>query len=373
MEPSIEDIAESLHKHAKIFDDLLRLIPPKFYLAEENEKAINHRFMKNIKKETNAKQKDAERKSRAAIKAERLDPENIKTVQDIQAEKFEQQQQEKKAKANGTSDNVHMSKMDIDLDSDKEEDKEITPMAAPGSISALREKLQARIQSLRQKRKAPEDDVSREALLEKRMKRRKSTKEAKAKAKKAGSAAREQVLGGKTPNGNGANEEAGESSEGNIYFGRLTTGMIKKKSKKGMGAKQQLAKVESRRKEIEELRKEDAAKAEMLEQKDQWNKVLDMAKGEKVKDDAKLLRKTIRRNEQQKKKSSREWNERKNKVATQIKERVEKRDANIKARAEAKKMKKQGKSKKAIERTLQATKKGSGKARPGFEGKAARK
>ncbi|KAJ2632684.1 hypothetical protein H4R22_001056 [Coemansia sp. RSA 1290] len=364
MEPSIDDITESLQKHAKIFDDLLRLIPPKFYLAEENEKAINNRFMKNTKKETNAKQKDADRKSRAAIKAERLDPANIKTVQDIQAEKFEQQQQEK-AKANGDS----MSKMDIDLD---DEEEEITPMAAPGSISALREKLQARIQSLRQKRKAPEDDVSREALLEKRMKRRKSTKEAKAKAKKAGNAAREQVLGGKTPNGNETSQEAGESSESNIYFGRLTTGMIKKK-KKGMGAKQQLAKVESRRKEIEELRKEDAAKADMLEQKDQWNKVLNMAKGEKVKDDPALLRKTIRRNEQQKKKSSREWNDRKNKVATQIKERVEKRDANIKARAEAKKMKKQGKSKKAIERALQSTKKGSGKARPGFEGKAPRK
>ncbi|KAJ2354578.1 hypothetical protein IWW50_003917 [Coemansia erecta] len=98
-----------------------------------------------------------------------------------------------------------------------------------------------------------------------------------------------------------------------------------------------------------------------------------LARGEKVKDDPKLLRKTIRRGEQQKSKSSREWTDRKKQVAFKIKERVEKRDSNIKARADAKKMKKQGKSKATIQRKLQADKKGSGKARPGFEGKANRK
>ncbi|KAJ2261558.1 hypothetical protein EV176_006564, partial [Coemansia sp. RSA 451] len=80
MEPSIENLTASLQKHAQIFDELLSLIPPKFYLPEDGDKkTVNKRFMKNTKKDTADKQKDAERKTRAAAKAERLDPDNFKT------------------------------------------------------------------------------------------------------------------------------------------------------------------------------------------------------------------------------------------------------------------------------------------------------
>ncbi|KAJ2610420.1 hypothetical protein H4S08_003624 [Coemansia sp. RSA 1365] len=410
MEPSIDNITASLQKHAQIFDDLLRLIPPKFYLPEDNEQNGSSRYMKNTKKEASGKQKDAQRKARANAKAARLDPDKNKTVQEIQAEKLEKQNVNKAdsipdskgklAHVNGTIEgsNVHeqeqdlnMDKMDIDLDGEAttttkpQQVEDIKPMAGSASIGELRQRLQTRIQNLRQKRKAPEDDMSREALLEKRMKRRKSTKEAKAKAKQAGNTAREQVLGSKTPSAhNGSETEAEGSStvKDNIFFGRLTTGMIKKK--KSFNVKQQLAKVENKKKEIAELRKADSTKAEKIEEKDKWNKALDLAKGEKVKDDSKLLRKTIRRNEQQKKKSSREWGERKEQVADKLKERTTKRETNIQIRIDAKKMKKQGKSKAAIQRTLQAKKTAgtgkpgkpsgkAGKARPGFEGKAPRK
>ncbi|KAJ2890201.1 hypothetical protein GGI21_006260 [Coemansia aciculifera] len=272
------------------------------------------------------------------------------------------------------------------MDVEAEQDKVVRPMAEAGSISELRERLQARIQTLRQKRKAPEDDVSREALLEKRMKRRKNTKEAQAKAKKAGTTpALEQVLGSKTPNlvkgsANGdANGSGAQEVKSSIFFGKLTTGAIMKK--KSVHVKQQLAKVENKKREMDELRKVDSAKADLLEEKDKWGKALDLAKGEKVKDDPKLLRKTVRRDEQQKKKSSREWHDRKETVATKIKERAQKRETNIKTRIDAKKMKKQGKSKKAIKniqssssKTGGASKKGSSsagaKARPGFEGRS---
>ncbi|KAJ2804478.1 hypothetical protein H4R20_002494 [Coemansia guatemalensis] len=405
MEPSIDDITARLQKHAQIFDDLLRLIPPKFYLPEDDEKKNSTRYMKNTKKDASGKQKDAQRKARANAKAARLDPDNNKSVQEIQAEKLEKQNANKTdtvpgnrgkpGHVNGTMESSHvpeqdpdMDKMDIDLDGESasttkpQQAADIKPMAGPSSIGELRERLQARIQDLRQKRKAPEDDVSREALLEKRMKRRKSTKEAKAKAKQAGNTAREQVLGSKTPaahNGSETEADGSGSVKDNIFFGRLTTGMIKKK--KSFNVKQQLAKVENKKKEIAELRKADSTKADKIEEKDKWNKALDLAKGEKVKDDSKLLRKTIRRNEQQKKKSSREWGERKEQVADKLKERATKRETNLQVRIDAKKMKKQGKSKKAIQRTLQAKKsaatakagKPSGKARPGFEGKAPRK
>ncbi|ORX69769.1 SURF6-domain-containing protein, partial [Linderina pennispora] len=370
--PSIDEITASLQKHARVFDDLLGLIPPQFYLPEINEERINQKYMKNTKKDTDAKKKEAARKNKAA----RLDPDNNKTVQELQAEKLKKKQQQQTDQSE-----AEMSDVKFDLATEDHTPAEpaeaVTPMPASSSISDLRTRLHERIQLLRQKRKAPEDDVSREALLEKRQKRRKNNKEAKEKAKKTGKTTKEQVLGSKapvaaTPAAAGANPD---DVKDNVFFGTLTTGS-KKKGKKSMNARKTLEAVEGKKKELDELKKTDAAKAAKLEEKGKWGKALDLAKGERVKDDTKLLRKTIRREEQQKKKSGREWTERKKMVAKNIKDKQQKRDDNIKARVQAKKLKQQGLSKKAIERTLKTTKNGGvqkkkgGKARPGFEGKA---
>lgn len=368
---SAQDIRASLQKHAKAFDDLLRLIPPKFYLPDFIEDSMNKRFMKHTNNETDASKKDAKRKG---MMAKKLDPESVvnKTVQEIQAEKLEKQQDTSKK----DKDNAMDVDDEEDFDMEDGEQKEVRPMAASGSITALRDKLQARIQSLRQKRHAPEDDSSRQALLEKRMKRKKPNKK-----KTSAFVSQEQVLGTKTPKMMGDKQANGDHANGgsaahevksNIYYGKLTTGAMMKK--KSVHVKQQLAKVENKKKERDELRRTDSERADMLETKDKWGKALDQAKGEKVKDDPTLLRKTIRRDEQQKKKSSREWNERKNQVQTKMKERAQKREANLKARVDAKKMKKQGKSKQSIAKMVSSAKQTNGgskksKARPGFEGK----
>ncbi|KAJ2521761.1 hypothetical protein H4217_001191 [Coemansia sp. RSA 1939] len=427
-QPSIDSLKESLKKHAQAFDELLRLIPPKFYLPEEHEQILNNRYMKNTKKETEAKKKTEQRKARANAKSARLDPDNVKTVQEMQTAKLERASKEKGSsksaaaanrlnhhnhQVNGTtggassagSDNEwedvvedkgasETTAMAIDVDgTDADAQKKpavaaadasnaVKPMPPAQSINDLRERLQVRIQSLRQKRKAPEDDGSREALLEKRMKRRENTKEAKAKAKKTGSGAvREQVLGKNTPMPSGApsgTATAGGDELGvknNLVFGKLT-GMSPKK-KKPIQTKQQLANIEGKMKNLEELRKVDSEKADQLEEKDKWGRALGQAKGEKIKDDVKLLRKAVRREDQKKRKSSREWNDRAKAEKIKMKERSDRRESNIKARVDAKKMKKQGKSKKTIARAIKGAKAASGpkkkgpaqKARPGFEGK----
>ncbi|KAJ1935876.1 hypothetical protein GGF37_005825, partial [Kickxella alabastrina] len=341
----VEAIKASLLAHAETFEDLLSLIPRKFYLPEENEQTMNNRYMKNTKKETEEAKKEAQRKARANAKAARLDPENHKTVQEIQAEKLEKQvaeklkiadtpkkQQKQQQAANEESDldedkdeDAGMSGMTFDLDDkrtqaalvvEEEQPTEIKPMAASGSITELRQRLQERIDVLRQKRKAPEDDVSREALLEKRMTRRKKSKEMQAKAKKSGNPAQEQVLGSKTPSaltdapGAGKGSGSGEVKE-SIFFGKLSAGATKKKP---VHVRQQLIKAEGKKKELAELKKTDSAKADVIEEKDRWSKALNQAKGEKVRDDATLLRKTVRRMEQKKSKSAREWTDRKEHV-----------------------------------------------------------
>lgn len=64
-----------------------------------------------------------------------------------------------------------------------------------------------------------------------------------------------------------------------------------------------------------------------------------MAQGEKVKDDVKLLKKTIKREETFKKKSSKEWGERKSTVSKQKDHKQKRREENLKARIDAAKNK----------------------------------
>lgn len=81
----------------------------------------------------------------------------------------------------------------------------------------------------------------------------------------------------------------------------------KKKKKKTLTPEQQLAKVEAEAERLAALRKEDAAKAAEIEERIKWKKALDRSKGEKVKDDKALLKKTIKRKERQKLRSELQW------------------------------------------------------------------
>lgn len=93
-------------------------------------------------------------------------------------------------------------------------------------------------------------------------------------------------------------------------------------------------------------------------EKEEWNKVLALATGEKVKDDPRLLKKTVKRQEKQKQKSAQEWKKRLEKQKKDQMHAIKKREENIKAKIEEKKNKKKGIKPKGNKK----------KARPGFEG-----
>ena len=148
--------------------------------------------------------------------------------------------------------------------------------------------------------------------------------------------------------------------DGDLFFSKVDIGGEKRK-KGATDAKTQLQKVEAKKEKLEKLRAEDAVKAAELEEKEQWQKAVSLASGEKIKDDAKLLKKTIKRTEQRKKKSADEWRKRQEKVKMDEKNKIKKREENIKNRQ----MQKGGKK--------AAAKKGGDKkkkARHGFEGAA---
>ena len=145
--------------------------------------------------------------------------------------------------------------------------------------------------------------------------------------------------------------------DGDVFFGKLSVGKEQQKKKKGpTDAKTQLKLVEAKKEKLEKLKHDDKSKAQELLEKEEWNKVLSLATGEKLKDDPKLLKKTIKRQEKQKTKSAQEWRKRTDKQKMDEKKAIKKREENIKNKIEEKKLKRKG---------IKPNKK---KARPGFEG-----
>lgn len=86
----------------------------------------------------------------------------------------------------------------------------------------------------------------------------------------------------------------------------------------------------------------DEDKRKVIENKEAWSSMNKRASGEKTKDNTSLLKKALKRQDKQKLKSSKEWNERKEGVQSSIDARQKKRTENIQARKDAKAAKKTG-------------------------------
>ena len=147
-----------------------------------------------------------------------------------------------------------------------------------------------------------------------------------------------------------------------IDAGKGEVKIVRKKKKGPSDAKGRLEHLLSKQQRFSKM---DPSKASKAIENDRWHHALLSSKGEKVKDDISLLKKTISRKEQEKKKSKREWDERLARVEKSKEDRQRKREENIAKRREEKgggKKSSQGKkivkSKKAVVR----------KKRPGFEG-----
>jgi hypothetical protein len=239
---------------------------------------------------------------------------------------------------------------------------------SPSSIAELRARLAARISQARIARKAigtavPGAPQTREAILQARAKRKAKVEE-KIRAKKQQQKSEEV----KHEEESSSDDEIMETG---LTFGRVMIndteidagkGEIKNvKRKKGPSdAKGRLGHLVARE---ERLSKMDPEKAGKAIENDRWHHALLSARGEKVKDDMSLLKKTIARREREKKKSKREWDERTAKVEKGKEDRQRKREENIAKRREEKGTKKGGK-KVAVKTKKPLVK----KKRPGFEG-----
>lgn len=223
-------------------------------------------------------------------------------------------------------------------------------------IEDLHKRLQQRIADMRTKRDphaGTSKARSREEILAERHRKREEKKKAlKAKKEKGKQAAAEEIVMAKPTPKAAADARSADAikMDGDVFFGKLNAGEQKKK-KGPTDLKTQLKMAEAKKEKMEKLKAEDAEAHKKAQEEEDWKKALSLASGEKIKDDPKLLKKSLKRTEHQKKKSAQEWAARKEKVKKDEQAKIKKREENIKNRKE-----KGGNKKK--------------KARHGFEGAA---
>ena len=250
--------------------------------------------------------------------------------------------------------------LEIEVDQSKAQSKSVQKKPDPQRIEALRSQLADKIKELREKRKAPGTTVkgaplNREAILEARREKQRIAKEKRLLKRKR----EEEEEGDSDTEGesNDASDEEGSSlvfSQVVFKDGDKATGDLKdirkKKSNKGprdiLG---QLKHIEAKKSKLQSM---DAEKRENIETKTKWSRALAQAEGEKIRDDEKMLKKSLKKQTKQKKKSARLWKDRQETVTKSIAEKQKKREDNIALKRERNKLK----SKKA-------------KIRAGFEGR----
>eukprot|EP00035_Acanthoeca_spectabilis_P024900 m.455923 g.455923 ORF g.455923 m.455923 type:complete len:423 (+) comp20964_c0_seq1:29-1297(+) len=353
-EYSLDGLEERLARLSTYVNKRLTLIPPEHYLNKTAEEEVEQvgRYAYN-KKESAPKQEVKEASKKA--KRLRLDPDAAAawSVPEIQAEL-----------ASGVDAAARDDAGTTEPTGAGEAMEEGAPKPLVGGTvprNVLHERLVARIVQLRGKRKAKEQ-LEREAPAggAKKSKKQKAKQLAEELAKKKATNRDPSNAGLRGVNG----VAAPTADQSGIVFSKFdfsTAQRVNAKKKKGSATPMQmLAKAKSERERLAKLKSEDPEKAEQLETKNKWKTVLLKATGTKVKDDEKLLKRTMKRKESAKKRTQKEWGERTSIVKKFQDAKQAKRKENIKARSAAK-----------IERKItgkKATKAKVTKKRPGFEG-----
>ena len=118
----------------------------------------------------------------------------------------------------------------------------------------------------------------------------------------------------------------------------------KKKNMKKQPTKQKqlintLKKIEDEENEINRLREENPEEGKEILRSKHWKTALAKAKGEKIRDNAQLLRKSIKKQAKIRQRSAKKWQKNKSETDKRMKERQDKRTANLQKRKDDKKAK----------------------------------
>lgn len=428
MSQSLED---RLRANSNAFDGLLALIPAKYYYDEKTQDQWKaKKKTKTQSKEDKLKKLDPEqqndetgtaldvlRKREKDAKPVKL-PGQIKfnkkpvTVEEEESVEMEEEKIASMEEENVSEEIIERETINVIFDDEgneikdsedseeeptKKEEEEVdeAKLQKQKNLELLRSKLQAKIQTMKQKRKAPGSKVdgapsSREAILSQR-KRRQDNKQQR-KLNEADNSDSDSdsdsdddlddeghITKKSKKNVGGDNDEI--NTNGIIYQsimfndGARATSDLQRLRKSQLGKRKgpskhdykgQLKALENRKSKFEN--KDELDKIKSIE-KNKWQKAMLQAEGVKMKDDEKLIKKAIKKKEARKRKSAIEWNERKRDIETNKQEKAKRREENLKIRKENKGVKrsKQQKMKRKFKGVI------TPKKRAGFEGRLKRK
>lgn len=326
-------LAEQLGAHSSRFASMVELIPAKYYLTTEDASQQGGPGDGSSKYWTNKRKKTKDFAKKA--KRMKLDPETQKSVAELQAEA--NQEEEKRAKRE-----VRSAKREVRSSPGTAAKEPLNGFSVEhvrsSSLTDLRGRLKEKLESLRCNRKVPPEKdagVSEKAALkrQKKMEKRKKDKELQKKKLVSGVATNGKTEG-HVKKSTGNNEPGGRIVFNKLDFSTSVASEMPKKKSGKRDYKRLLAKAEADQRKLEELKKNDERRGKEVERKLQWQKALDKARGEKLKDDPKLLRRTTKRLEKRKQKSKKEWVERKDSEKEAAEKRQEKRKKNIQHRAD---------------------------------------
>jgi len=313
--------------HSEFFDHLVDLIPAKYY-HESDFEVVNPRYLKKAEK---AAAKMAAKEAYKKAKRAKLDPDQAKTSLEVQKEKDEL----KKREAPG---NEAPAGLQFNIGS-----------STAASREELKERLQARLEELRKQREI--------------QKRKDNTAKAKAwlSRERDKSRQRAQLQLAKGSRGGAPGASTGNAEEvSNLKFGNIKTGgpegNWKKKKHQKPSKEVLLERAKAKKERAAALA--NTAEGEAKAHTEAWSVAMARARGEKVLDDPKLLRRSLKKEKRAKDKSRSAWEERKQKEVEQKEAKQQKRRENLKKRADSKIQKKKDKRDKKL-------------LRPGFEGRKA--
>lgn len=318
-----DELLQSVLKTSQFFTTMIELIPAKFYVNQEAEDG-EQEIWKGKKKR---KKPDDKKLLAKKAKLLKLDPSKHKTVEELQTE-VEKKEKELYSQpgpdASTTLKPVNVSNVESNA-----------------SLEELRERLHAKMNQLRGNRKVVPNGTDHD-------KKNKSQK----KKSDAVDKRRKQDESANIKRANEVEKKAVNSDvttdSGQIVYSKFdfATGIQPEKvKKKKKDLKLMLENVEKKQNKLDLLKETDIEKANKMKKDISWDRAMKKAEGVKLKDDAGLLKKSIKRKEKIKEKSAKKWNDRVESVEKKKDEKQKLRKQHIKEKRDEKSNKKSGKKK----------------------------
>ncbi|KAL3154963.1 hypothetical protein ABBQ38_011491 [Trebouxia sp. C0009 RCD-2024] len=358
-----------LSENVKFFDRLVDLVPAKYYHPSDQE-VLNTKF---LKKNAKAAAKQVMKEQYKQNKRAKLNPDTAKTSLQIQQQQVEGLRQSDPGEVDDAAEPAESQPVQ-----EHPVKKLNLPAGGTPSHTTLQEKLQQRLQELREQRHADEDKSKPNKGKRKKDKDQDKHKQIKQNVpKQSGTAAAAKAwrhsqlapdkgikrkadesgqAGGKKQK---ISSKSGLDEQADVQFGRVEVGQGH-----GPSTKRQKKKKPSKEQLLQEAVQKQQHKADDVEdpkgpgKQEAWKSALARARGEKVLDDPKLLRKSLKKDAKLKEKKSKAWKQRQGEQKQAQAKKQKKRQDNLQGRADTKKAHKVEKREKKL-------------MRAGFEGRRA--